>query len=375
MTPQICPLCGKPVEDEKKIFCADCRSLKDQYSLFSNESSSAPTPPDRETIENATPIAVVDKNDDAPLQESEPTATINTKPKRQKKHWLIILTTLVVLALAAGVYFVTDNYYQNEHDELALWNKELSVNTGKAYMEYIHCYPDGKHIVEAQKYILQYNDRIRKQWNNIRQKAIETDIISFLSSNQGTPYQKEAETLLDSVAWINVSKTNTEESYKSYLDRATRKELIGTYKSIAEEKYNYFAQMEFVGGKEWSRTEDEVLRFFQLLSSKNYAALEPMFAQTVNVFYNLKDTNPRDIVSSIQKQMTNGNISSMQIVADTSQIRIQKDAKGFFIINLPAQKILALKNKENKTQENVLFDIMLDSSFNIVELKESKNQK
>ncbi len=364
-----CPLCGNPIEEDNEKFCSDCRRLDEQYGAFSRSVFSEYQPFEGKDID-----ALDREEASGNLQENNPTAVATNSKKRKKtKAWVIVVSVFVLSGIAAGGYFFLQYQFQNDREELAFWNNSLKINTSKSYMDYINCYPNGKYIKDAQDNILRYNDNLRKFWNDIKRNGSEDEIIYFLNKYAQTPYEKEATYLLDSVAWANVSKLNTQESYKSYLDRIEKKELSGTYQTLAKEKYNYFAQMEFVGGKEWENVENTLLVFFSHLSSKSYDNVRLLFAQTVKTFYTKKDVSPEEIIVSIKDEMSKEDISVMQIVPDTKQMQVKKDNKGYYIINVTAQKNINYNKAKEKSEVKSKFVIVLDSGRKVVELNELKD--
>ncbi len=368
MSSKKCPLCGNEIEDENEKFCSDCRSLDEQYGAFSKSVFSKPEPPQSESIdsENESPI----KNS----QEVAPDAPTTPHKKSKKvKIWAIILSVLVLLTITTGGYLFYQYKQQNDREELAFWDNSLKTNTGKAYLDYINRYPNGKYVKEAQDNILRYNDNLRKLWESIKKDGSEDEIISFLNKYRHTPYYNEAAYLLDSTAWVNASKLNTQESYKSYLDRTQRKELNGTYRTLAEEKYTYFAQMEFVGGDEWEHLENTLNLLFQQLSSKSYPNLKSLFAETVKTFYTKKDISPDQIIAAMKAEMTKEDIAAMQIVPDMEQMQAKKDNKGYYIVELTAQKKINYNKEKEKSDVKAHFHIVLDSTLKVVELNELKN--
>lgn len=62
---------------------------------------------------------------------------------------------------------------------------------------------------------------------SIKANGTEEEISSFLSKYGDTPYHSQAVNLFDSVAWGNALALNTQESYKSYLDRVEKKKVGG----------------------------------------------------------------------------------------------------------------------------------------------------
>jgi hypothetical protein len=370
MSSKQCPLCGNEIEEDNEKFCSDCRSINEQHGAFSRSVFSESQPVEGKAIDALDREEAIQN-----LQESN-TAVVATNLKKPKKAkvWAIVVSVLVLSGIATGGYFFLQSQSQNDREELAFWNNSLKINTSKSYMDYINRYPDGKYIKDAQDNILRYNESLRKFWDSIKQHGSEDEIISFLKKYPQTPYYKEATGILDSIAWINVLKLNTQESYKSYLHRTEKKELNGTYQTLAQEKYNYFAQMEFVGGDEWKNVENVLAVFFRQLSSKSYASLKMLFAQTVKRFYTMKDVSPDGIIASIKNEILKDDIATMQIVPDTEQMQVKRDNKGYYIINLTAQKNINYNKSKEKSEVRSQFIIVLDSAMKVVELNELKGR-
>ncbi len=360
MSSKNCPLCGKQIENENEKFCADCQNLREHYDSL------------------AQPLSTPNETEHNEPEEKEQVSQIGvfnnsvSKKKKGRKAWTAILSILIVAILAVGAYFLVQYYYENRQEELVCWNKALKTNTGQSYMEYINQYPDGKYLKEAQANIRNYNESVKKIWNSIKANGTEEEISSFLSKYGDTPYHSQAVNLLDSVAWANALALNTQESYKSYLDRVEKKKLVGMYKPMAEERFNYFSQMEFVGGDEWKSVEKQISRFFKNISSQSYSDLETQLAPIVAKFYSLANVSPNDITTSMKEESRKNEGISISILPDTEQMRVQKDNKRNYIVELSAKKILNNKKTNEKTERKSKYRIVLDANLKIVELDENK---
>lgn len=368
MSPKQCPLCGNPIEEDNEKFCSDCRNINEQSGVFSESVFSKHRPDENEPAGSPDGEEVVENR----RKGGSEVLARDLKRKKKLKVWAIIISILVLLGIATGCYLFMQYQFQNDRQELAFWNNSLRINTSKSYLDYIAQYPDGKYVKDAQSNILRYNQSLRKFWENIKHNGTEDEILAFLHKYGQTPYCKEASDLLDSIAWVNVLKLNTEESYKSYLDRTEKKELKGTYKTLAQEKYDYFAQMEFVGGDEWKNVEKALSVFFRQLSSQSYGSLKLLLAQTIKKFYTMTDVSPDGIVASMKNEMVKEDIASMQIVPDTEQMQVKRDNKGCYIIELTAQKEIIYNKSKEKSDVESHFLIVLDSNLKVVELNELK---
>lgn len=369
MSSKQCPLCGNAIkEDEDEPFCSDCRGLNEQCGEFSRTVFSKP-----HSSEGRGVVAPQDEEAIPDIQDDRPSSlTTNSQKRKRMKIWIIALCVLILSGIVAGGYSFLELRSQDEHQELAFWNNALRVNTSKSYMDYIHRYPDGKYVKDAQDNILRYNDSLRKLWDSIKRGGSEGEILFFVSKYAQTPYAKEASAMLDSVAWANALQLNTQESYKSYLERTEKRQLNGIYKALAQEKYDYLAGMEFVGGEEWNNVENVLATFFRELSSEPYLGLRSMFAETVKQFYTLKDVSPEVIIASIKDKTTKEDISAMHIVPDANQMQVKRDNKGNYIIHLTAQKEISYAKSKEKSIVRSQFFIVLDSAMKVVELNELK---
>lgn len=369
MSSRQCPLCGKSIEEDDERFCFDCRKLHEQYESFTELSHSKLEQGDESFAQDATD----NSTENVPFEETVSQSVSNSHHKKRNRILLIVFSVLIFLGVAIGSYLFIQFRNQQEMDELNFWNNSLKANTNEAYLEYMKRYPVGKYFVEAQNNILKFNENVKKLWSSIQKDATEGEVLTFISVYKDSPYYHEASILLDSLAWENVQKQNTQDAYKKYLDRAAKRELIGQYKALAEEKYDYLSQMEFVGGNELESVKGIISRYFRDLSSKSYADLTTLFSKTVKTFYKKENVDAQEIITSIQNQMKKDDIASVSILPDTETMKVQKDKVGNYIIELFVnENINYTKSKEKNLLNSHLF-IVLDAKMKLIEVKQFAN--
>lgn len=310
---------------------------------------------------------------DHPLtNELEAAAPSAQKKKLRTRIWIWSAALFVLLSGgAAAVYFYTVQFQQSEQQELTFWNATLKVNTAKAYMEYIHRYPDGTYLHDAQSNIVRLKDQVLQVWTNLKYGASEEEVADFLHKYGDTPYREQAAQLLDSLAWANASSQNVQDSYKRYLERVSKGELVGVYKSVAQEKYDYFAQMQFVGGEEWERVQQQVAAFFRSLSKQSYKQLKDLLAPSVTQFYKLQNVTPEAIINSVRNDVSKRGIQSLEYLPDLEQMKIEKDVNNHYWIVVDVEKNIVYKQKKEKTFVATKYKIEMDTDLKLVGIHEA----
>ncbi|MFT4072829.1 MAG: hypothetical protein QM654_13020 [Dysgonamonadaceae bacterium] len=362
MENQKCPLCGKEISSDKEKFCDDCLEINRKSDIFISNVYS-------QDKDDATKSA----EEKALIQSAEDELGITQKNKRRKITWILVSITLLLSISAGGTYYWYHQSVETQQQELNCWNEALKINTTKAYLKYIQLYPEGTYLKEAQTYIVQINQEMQKRWNSISRSGNEEELKAFITQYGDSPYKQNACLLLDSLAWADVCKINTQEAYKSYIDRTAKKQLNGVYLGLAQDKYNYFSQMEFVGGDEWKTASSKIEHFFQSISTNSLNELNNLLSPMVDNFFGTKNINSNQASASFGSYLRSKNISSITYELNQEDIKIQKDSQGNYFVTIPVIKNVNFTKSSLNGRQQAEYEMSLDNQMRIKTVSEKSS--
>jgi hypothetical protein len=129
--------------------------------------------------------------------------------------------------------------------------------------------------------------------------------------------------------------------------------------------------MQFVGGEEWERVQQQVAAFFRSLSKQSYKQLKDLLAPSVTQFYKLQNVTPEAIINSVRNDVSKRGIQSLEYLPDLEQMKIEKDVNNHYWIVVDVEKNIVYKQKKEKTSVATKYKIEMDTDLKLVGIHEA----
>ncbi|NDW17512.1 hypothetical protein D0T53_01110 [Dysgonomonas sp. 216] len=366
MSDNLCPLCGKQV-NENEIICSECNEIarrRDSINFLLDEDTfntdmTEDTPPiiEKNTPDRSKNNTIPDKKNILPEDSENEKEIPPTPPAKNigKKIRIIALWSvglLLCLGMGIGIYLVNKEKKDRDNAELSFWYMCIERNTPETYSNYLRLYPNGKFQNEAQDKIGRLRDLETKAWLGIKNSSDINDFYDFLQVYPLTPFKTEAKKIMDSLSWNEAQVDNTAEGYLVYIQNAELGNIAGFYKDIAQNRHDYLFNIKPVEGDERNDIMQHVGSLFRSLSGNQFRKLTDILnIPKVDNFYGAKNRSGAIIVKSIEADMQRNKIKSMEYYPQYKTLTVEKDGDGIYLLSLTVDKKIYYKT--HKKNDNI----------------------
>lgn len=300
-----CPECGHQISDKAPV-CPSCgveiagKIEKCQYcgEVFFKEEGVCPhchkaSEATKDAPKDVAPTAIPQQ----PVEQKAQESTTLPQPANNKKHsnksTLIISVILaaIVLGVCAYVYNNAQSSNELEQYEFAMTSNDPMVL--QSYLDNFKNAPQ-EHIDSIQAHL----DRINaedQEWTNAIVSGSKSALTDYISKHPDSPHRSEALAKIDSIDWVQCSKTNTPEAYQLYLENHAD----GNHYDEAQLALKQIRSTQ-VTPEERQEIISTFRQFFLSLNEKNESTLTSTVSDIIN-FLGKASATKDDIVSFMHK--------------------------------------------------------------------------
>ena len=219
------------------------------------------------------------------------------EPETQKKSnmWVYILSLIIALGICGGVYYMYIN--EKTNDEEAQYQLALRSDDAEIMQAFLKNYPDASraHRDSIQAHLTALT-QIDREWNDALISNSRAALKAYIDAHQGSPYEKTALHLIDSMDWASAHSANTAESMKSYIEGHPNGEHIDDANELIRQLNASTVQPE-----ERQMISSIFRTFFQSVNSKDEERLTSTVNSLLTTFLGKTDATKSDVIYFMNK--------------------------------------------------------------------------
>jgi len=382
-----CPLCENSRLDDS-LFCAECtRKVQSDYEVVLPDNVALPDnvvlPDNTVTVNNHVNNSNnVSRNeehfkhkvaeevvDDKYAANSEPVDDVYQRKSSRKGK--IFFRTLFAIIILIGAYFVFYEVVLEKNLERSAWEAAVKENSVDGYLKYIERHPSGIHFDEAQEGLMLLKQTEASVWEALKVSENISELNSFKSQFNNSPYMPLVEARLDSLSWIVALKTNSAVSYYEYLESSRRGDLRGDYLSEAQKRYDWLYQSTPVDAVELDSIRNTVSGFYSALSSLDHSGMYRYLAGHVQRFFDSGGASRERITGELVMTAAQTDNLRISFAPVLEGVQYRRSGNGYFDVNVPLEKSY-VEDGRVVLVPGYIVHISLNQAFEINSIYETK---
>ncbi|MCF0235728.1 MAG: hypothetical protein HUK09_03280 [Bacteroidaceae bacterium] len=226
-----------------------------------------------------------------PAQQPEiPQSSDNQPTKRKsKKGWIIAFLFLVLLGGGGAAAYL---YYQQQQETIAyqtLFDNEQIAD----YEDYLERYPTSGHAEEVKRRLAKLK-QMYAAWERIQNSSYISDFERFKQDYPGTLLVKQCDLRIDSLDWVEATKSNSPEAFERYIQRHPN----GRYLAEATNAQSTLANAKPTD-LEMQQINATLQGFFEAFGANDEAELMTHITPTMTRFLNLTNATKAEVTDLI----------------------------------------------------------------------------
>lgn len=341
-----CPECGKKVSDRART-CPSCGV----------------------DIAGSIVVCPVCGTTRFPEVEQCPKCAAKARKRIKFKHFSISRTSLVlfpllliVTALVIGGYYWMRNQSERQAYESAMESPLPPIL--RAYLDKHGSYAPDEHL-NAVNSILQQHDAMTSAWEKAIAHPSKTALQAFMLNFPKSVYVTEAKAVIDSLDWLEVTKSPTLEAYRSYIDNHPS----GAYIDEARQSYSELFSTT-ISAADSSLVVRSLQSYCDAISSSDEEGVRAVFTARIESFLGKLNSTRSDVVAYMKRLHAPKDVRSV-VMKPLGQWHIAKEqveGRVYFIVRFSADLKIERKDRTKFTFLTYKVTSRLNANGKIVSL-------
>lgn len=252
-----------------------------------------------------------------------PRCAAKAKKRIKFKHFSISRASLVLfpllliaIALIVGGYYWMRNQSEQQAYESAMESPLPPIL--RAYLDKHGSYAPEEHL-KAVNSILQQHDTMTAAWEKAIAHPSKSSLQSFILKFPESVYVTEAKAVIDSLDWLEVTKSPTLESYRNYIDNHPS----GAYIDEARQSYSELFSTT-ISAADSSLVVRSLQSYCDAISSSDEEGVKSVFTARIESFLNKANSTRSDVVAYMKRLHAPKDVRSV-VMSPIGQWHITKE--------------------------------------------------